>query len=571
MISAADLGAVDDRGYRDAQLAAGLVEARPHLAAYALGAGASGMTFLDSEIPGLLGTTDAATLSTCVGVPEYRSRAAAGRPGEPVTVRTVTPRQPLSDTGRPARPGPARTYRVAHVATEMVRMRTRSAVLAVVLVGATATAAVPAEATAATDGGRLRLVSVSSQGTRGDDSAGQARMSADGRYVVFGSGATNLVPGDRGHDRDIFLRDRWRGRTTRITLSRDGAEADGNSSSPTITPDGRYIAYLSDASNLVPGDTNGEDDVFVLDRRTGRTGRVSVSTAGAQADFRSVLRPAISADGRYVAFLSWATNLVAGDTNDDIDVFVRDRRTRTTTRESVSPTGAQADGQSGWEPALSADGRFLAFSSGATNLVPGDTNGMGDVFLRDRRTGRTSRVSVSTAGAQARGDSFQTTMTADGRYVAFTSAAANLAAGDTNRVNDVFVRDRWAGTTTPVSVSSTGGRGNGHSADPAFGADGRYLVFASAATDLVPGADRNMVYDVFLRDLRTGLTRRVSVRGDGVEANDESFEAVVSPNGRRVLFSSTATNLVPGDPRVNEDVYLWSRQEPGTGNATGLA
>jgi Tol biopolymer transport system component len=433
-------------------------------------------------------------------------------------------------------------------------MTARSVVLTVVLAGATVVAGLPGTAAAAADGGRLRLVSVSSQGTRGDGSAGQARMSADGRYVVFASGSTNLVPGDEGHDGDIFLRDRRMGRTTRITLSRDGAETDGHSSYPTITPDGRYIAYLSDASNLVPGDTNGQDDVFVLDRRTGRTSRVSVSTAGAQADFRSVLRPAITPDGRYVAFLSWATDLVAGDTNDAIDVFVRDRRTRTTTRESVSPTGAQADGHSGWEPALSADGRFLAFSSDATNLVPGDTNGTDDVFVRDRRTGRTSRISVSTAGAQARSYSFQTTMTADGRYVAFTSNAPNLAAGDTNRVNDVFVRDRWAGTTTRVSLSSAAGQGNGHSADPVFGAAGRYLVFASAATDLVPGADRNGAYDVFLRDLRTGLTRRISVG-----ANDESYDAVVSANGRQVLFTSQATNLVPGEPRPGDDVYLWSR------------
>ena len=225
-----------------------------------------------------------------------------------------------------------------------------------------------------------------------------------------------------------------------------------------ISADGRYVAFSSDAPNLVPGDTNDALDVFVHDRETGTTSRVSVDSAGTQAEGVSGFT-SISADGRYVAFGSRAPNLVPGDTNDALDVFVHDRTTGTTSRVSVDSAGSQAEGGSAFT-SISADGRYVAFGSAAPNLVPGDTNDALDVFVRDRETGTTSRVNVDSAGTQAEGVSGlgnrDSSISADGRYVAFGSDAPNLVPGDTNDAQDIFVHDRERGTTSRVSVDSAG-------------------------------------------------------------------------------------------------------------------
>src|SRR5205823_5466864 len=237
-----------------------------------------------------------------------------------------------------------------------------------------------------------------------------------------------------------------------------GAEANGTSFAPAISADGRFVAFPSEATNLVPGDTNGVTDVFVRDRRTGTTERVSVSSAGAEANGTS-FTPAISADGRFVAFSSDATNLVGRDTNGAVDVFVNDRMTGMTERVSVDSTGAQANAASIEQfcPALSGDGRFVAFESDATNLVPGDTNGVADVFVHDRLTATTERVSVDSAGAQANDKSDFPAISADGSVVAFVSTASNLVPDDTNVCGsfmtpgscpDLFVRVRTI-TATP--------------------------------------------------------------------------------------------------------------------------
>jgi Tol biopolymer transport system component len=233
----------------------------------------------------------------------------------------------------------------------------------------------------------------------------------------------------------------WAGGTTeRVSVSTGGVQAYWPSDDPALSADGRFVAFHSDASHLVPGDTNGLGDVFVRDRRTGRTERVSVSTRGVQGD-RDGGSPALSADGRFVAFHSEATNLVPGDTNGKRDVFVRDRQAGTTERVSVSTAGGQANDYS-YTPAISPGGRFVAFQSLATNLVPGDTNGWGDVFVRDRQAGTTERVSVSTGGVQGNDSSYFPAISAVGRFVAFTSKATNLVPGDTNGKRDVFVRTR---------------------------------------------------------------------------------------------------------------------------------
>ncbi|MEN6642914.1 MAG: Ig-like domain-containing protein [Armatimonadia bacterium] len=250
----------------------------------------------------------------------------------------------------------------------------------------------------------------------------------------------------------MFVHDRTTGTTTRVSVATGGAQGDDKSFDSSISANGRYVAFYSRARNLVAGDTNCYPDVFVHDCTTGSTTRVSVATGGAQANGDSD-RPSISADGRYVAFVSEASNLVAGDTGDFQDVFLHDRTTGTTTRVSVATGGAQANGHN-FDPSISADGRYVAFSSWGSNLVAGDTNERDDVFVHDRTTGTTTRVSVATGGAQGDSTSGYPSISANGRYVAFESEASNLVAGDTNGTYDVFIRDTLGVTTRPTAPTA---------------------------------------------------------------------------------------------------------------------
>jgi Tol biopolymer transport system component len=285
---------------------------------------------------------------------------------------------------------------------------------------------------------------VDSAGAQGNGASGQFgdALSADGRFVAFRSSATNLVAGDTNGFQDVFLRDRLLGTTERVSVATGGAQGNGNSLEPALSADGRYAAFRSGATNLVAGDTNGVDDIFVRDRQIGTTVRASVATGGAQGNGNS-LEPSLSADGRFVAFWSVASNLVAGDTNGLDDIFVRDRQSATSERVSVATGGAQGNAASYDPSAISADGRFVAFYSFASNLVAGDTNGFADIFVRDRQNGATARVSVATDGTQGNNASHIPSLSADGRSVAFDSFATNLVAGDTNGTPDVFVREIW--------------------------------------------------------------------------------------------------------------------------------
>ena len=248
------------------------------------------------------------------------------------------------------------------------------------------------------------------------------------------------------------------GSTERASVDSAGNQSVGPSlagpfaAPPSISADGRFVAFAAWARNLAPGDTNGFGDVFVHDRGTGTTERLSADRTGTEAN-DTIHQPAISGDGHVVAFVSAATNLVPGDTNGQADVFVHDRPSGTTERVSVNSDGAEGDGSSE-RPTLSADGRYVAFSSSATNLVPGDTNGQSDVFVHDRQTRLTERVSVDSAGTEGNGDSRGASLSADGRFVAFASDANNLVPWDTNSVTDVFVRDR----NSASSESSTSAR-----------------------------------------------------------------------------------------------------------------
>jgi Tol biopolymer transport system component len=277
-------------------------------------------------------------------------------------------------------------------------------------------------------------------GEQADGRSDRPALSADGRYVAFSSSATNLVASDNNSTGDVFVRDRETGTTERVSIAYNGLETDLPSGSPTLSAGGRWVAFDSTATNLVPGDTNGTGDVFVRDRQTGATRRVSVGPGGIEGNGDLGGRGAISATGRFVAFFSEATNLVPGDTNGTFDVFVHDTATGMTRRASVGHGGAQADGFSG-SPALSGSGRFVVFDSDATNLVPGDNNGSVDVFVHDLELGKTTGVSVGPGIVDGDDQSRDAAISADGRFVAFGSPATNFVQGDTNGAFDVFVRD----------------------------------------------------------------------------------------------------------------------------------
>jgi Tol biopolymer transport system component len=258
--------------------------------------------------------------------------------------------------------------------------------------------------------------------------------------VAFRSFADNLVSGDGNGMWDVFVRDRQSGTTERVSVDSAGLQGDNHSGKGVISADGRYVAFHSSASSLVAGDSNGVNDVFVRDRQLGLTERVSVGSGAVQGNDHS-RNAYISGDGRYVAHASSASNLVSGDSNGLPDIFVYDRQTGLTERVSVDSGGTQGNGDSR-APSLSTDGQVVAFHAFATNLVSGDGNGLGDVFVHDRSTNVTERLSVSSGGAEGTGHSYRTMISGDAGTVAFMSEAGNLVSGDTNGVVDVFVRTR---------------------------------------------------------------------------------------------------------------------------------
>ena len=409
--------------------------------------------------------------------------------------------------------------------------------------------------TACLAAGLTERVSIATDGTEGNSFSMTPHLSCDGRYVAFHSSASNLVSG--GSNGDVFLRDRRTSITTRVSVATDGTQGDGPSGHDgvlCISATGRFVAFASWATNLVAGDTNGVPDIFLRDRQRGETTRVSVASDGTQGIDTSWGEPSVSADGRYVAFDSGASNLVGGDTNGLPDVLLRDCSRGETTRVSVASDGTQGNGLSGL-PSISADGRYVAFWSSASNLVSGDNNGSGDVFLHDCLTGETTLVSVASDGTQGNGGSLRLALSADGRYVAFQSGASNLVSGDINGTVDVFVHDCQTGQTVLASVASDGTPANGASFAPSISADGRYVAFESPATNLVSG-DNNGTWDVFLHDCLTGETTLVSVASDGTQGNYYSGEASLSADGRYVAFESVATNLVPGDTNGILDVFV---------------
>jgi hypothetical protein len=393
----------------------------------------------------------------------------------------------------------------------------------------------------------------SSQPTTASGGSYATSVSSDGRFVAFESTAPDVLPGDTNGVSDVFVRDRSSGAVERASVSSSEAQGNATSYAPRISPDGRFVTFESSAS-LVSADTNGLSDVYVRDRQVGTTVLASPGVGGAPANGVSYL-PSLSADGRYVAFHSAANNLVAGDTNGLVDVFVRDLQAGTTTRVSVGAGGAQATGGASNLARISADGRYVAFSSLATNLVSGDTNGTIDVFVRDRQAGTTSRVSVTNGGAQVTAGSDEPAISADGRYVAFTSFGTNLVPVDTNASLDVFVRDRQAGTTTRVSLLTGTGQADGPSSLGAISADGRYVSFTSSANNLAPEGS-TAVPLVYRRDRTTGTTVLVSRNKGNGQVQDDTGYSSISADGNVIGFTSLDSQVAPTDTNGQYDVFV---------------
>lgn len=403
-------------------------------------------------------------------------------------------------------------------------------------------------------------VSVDSLGAQGNGRSEFPSISADGRYVAFESVATNFVSGDTLAP-DVFVYDRQSGTIERASLNSLGAPANSSSQRPSISADGRYVAFSSWGTNFGVVDNNGLPDVFVRDRQANTTECASLHLLG-DTGYGQSDGPSISGDGRYVAFTSQAPNLVNGDVNGEFDCFVRDRQTGTDELVSLDSLGAQGNGHSGaW--AISADGRYVAFASDADNLVSGDTNSAQDVFVRDRLTGVTEVVNLDSLGNLGNGGSHYGSLSADGRYVAFHSSSSNLVSADSNGVIDVFVRDRQSGTTERVSVSSLGTEGNGESREPSISADGRFVAFFGSASNLVSG-DSNGVEDVFVHDRQSGSTVRVSVSSLGAQGNARSEYPSISADGLTVSFQSLASNLVSGDTNGVMDIFVREICAPAT-------
>lgn len=398
--------------------------------------------------------------------------------------------------------------------------------------------------------------SVSSTGEEGDAKSFNPSISAHGQYTAFESEATNLVCGDGNFASDVFFHSRITGMTYLISVHTSGAQGNDESHRPSITPDGTYIAFDSLADNLVGDDNNDNWDVFIHNILGTTTTRISVDQYGGDPAGGSSA-PSISEDGRYVAFQSSAWDLVPGDTNGKNDIFVRDRLLDQTVRVSVSSSGDQADEDCSW-PSISPDGRYVAFESYATNLVPNDTNYDKDIFVHDTKTGQTVRVSVDSAGVEANHKSDSARMASHG-LVVFHSWASNLVPGDSGGYRDVFLHDMSTGQTVRISEDASGNEGKGDSYSPAITSDGRYVTFCSAAHNLVAG-DYNKAADIFVHNMLDGEKVIVSKDSSGVQGNYHSYPyPSISRDGFHVAFVSKATNLVPGDNNFVEDVFVHSR------------
>lgn len=395
--------------------------------------------------------------------------------------------------------------------------------------------------------GDVTRVSVSSSGTQADAMSYWGKISADGRFVVFESEAGNLVDGDTNGLGDVFLRDRQLSLTTRVSVDSSGGQASGGA--PAVSANGRYVAFESGANNLVGGDTNNFTDIFVKDMQSGAVTRASLDSSGAQANSDSSA-PSISGDGRYVAFVSDASNLVAGDTNGVADIFVHDNQSGTTVRASANANAAAFD------PSISLDGRFVVFVSAASDLVANDTNGKTDVFVYAVQTAQIVLASVNSSGVLANKGANEPSISGDGRYVTFSSYSENLLTQDTLGFEYAYVHDFTTGATNLVSFQN-GYPLYGHSNDSVISANGRYIAFSY--DDRGDGLPTRWIY---LHD-RIENTTSLAV-GGGSSDNGEGNPILpsISSSGDLIAFASGSSSLVVGDTNAARDIFVKEIAQP---------
>ena len=398
--------------------------------------------------------------------------------------------------------------------------------------------------------GETTRVSINSSGVEGNSGSYLPSISSDGRYVAFQSYADNLlVGGTLPNYSNIFVHDRHTGNTELVSIKSNGEQDSNHSERPSLSADGSCVAFESNA-RLVDGDPYGTHDIYVHDRVAHQTILVSLSSTGVQGDSSSY-NPSISSDGRYVAFESYAQNLVVDDEQDyKQDIFLHDRQTGQTILVTVDSNGNQAD-WGGSTPSISYNGRYIAFSSSSTNLVAGDSNGQSDIFVHDQQTGQTTLVSVSSTGELSNNGSSYPVISGDGRYVAFTSKADNLASGDTNgSIDDIYRHDRQTGQTILVSINTQDVEVNTNSS---ISFDGRYVAYEA-------GQALHTRY-IYLHDCQLGETKLVSI-SSSVELSDGNQEdASISGDGLYIAFASDAENLVLEDTNHCPDIFV-NRHSP---------
>ncbi len=420
--------------------------------------------------------------------------------------------------------------------------------------------------------------SVDSAGLEGDSTSELSSISADLRVVVFISASSNLDASDTNGLLDVFVHDRNTGVTAAVSITPSGKTGNNNSGGisfpPSISFDGRFVAFSSDAGNLVSGMKTHGTQVFVRDRLLGTSTCVSVDSSGNEGDNTSEA-PALSFDGIFVAFDSYVSNLVANDTNGKADVFVRNLATGVTELISIGINSAPGNDDS-LSPFLSADGSVVAFSSRASNLVAIDSNSVLDAFVFDRSALVMTRVSMGPGGVEGNGISAATSLSADGNAVCMHTLASNLVAVDTNGVMDCVVFDRSLQVCELISVDSSNNQGNSVSSLGSISANGAFVAFQSHASNLVSG-DTNGTLDIFLRDRFSGSTTRLSVDSAGVEATSGAYAPSVSADGQTTTFSSGSSNLVGSDANGMIDVFVrdmhiasWKNYGSGLSGTNGI-
>lgn len=397
--------------------------------------------------------------------------------------------------------------------------------------------------TSATVPGNNAGIDVNTIGGSPSAGAGSPSISQDGRYVAFASQATNLVSPASNGQTQIFVRDRLNNSTTEVSVSSSGTEGNSYSRNPRISADGRFVVFESNASNLVSSDTNASLDVFIHDMSTGTTQLVSADSSGTQGNSTSQT-PDVSADGLYVVFQSFATNLVSSPSVSGGNIYEKNVSTGVVQLISQNSSGVDANSNS-ISPRMSCEGRFIIFVSTANNLVSGDTYNPNKTLARIYLVDMLKNIDPLYIKADPGKDMANSSITCNGNYIGFASEASNIVSGDTNNAQDVFVYDRINNNFERVSVDSSGNEGNGASFIPSVSNDGKYVAFDSSATNLVSG-DTNTKTDIFLHNTQSGTTELVSKDSSGTLSNGNSDTPSISSDGRYVTYHSSATNLVSG-------------------------